>query len=99
MSAAHEAMLAKLAELARAVEDAQAYEHDRGLASHRSRRHAGDTLRCLRHWREHVTDAERSATVKRVVADGTVATRAASADKQVNVVCTKEPPKCQPHHP
>jgi hypothetical protein len=79
---------AKLALIARAVEDARAYEHEHALARHDTRKHAANTLRSLRRWQVAVA----ADTVKHVVADGTAAKRAASADKQVNVVCTKELP-------
>jgi hypothetical protein len=65
-----EAMHAKLALIARAVEDARAYEHEHGLARHDTRQCPRATLRSLRQWREHFTDAEQRATLSsRAVAD------------------------------
>jgi hypothetical protein len=86
---AADSLAAQLEDIAAAIEQARAFEHEHGLSSSRTRKLPADTLRSLRRWRTAVT----GDTVTCVVAEGTAATRAASADKkQVNVVCTEEPP-------
>ena len=42
---------AMLADIARAVEDARAFQHEHGFGSGRTRKLPGDMLRILRRWR------------------------------------------------
>jgi hypothetical protein len=65
---ARETLDAKLALIARAVEDARAYEHEHGLARHDTRKHAGNALRTLRHWRVTVNAERRSTLPSKAVA-------------------------------
>jgi len=74
-----------------AVEDAREHEHEASLANHHSRKLPADCLRILRRWRSSTASASERATLQQVVANGTAAERAASADRQVNV-CAEEPP-------
>jgi hypothetical protein len=74
-----------------AIRDAQAFEHEHGLSTRHTRKLPANTLRSLHRWQTATASASHGDTVKRVVADGTGIIRAASADKQVNVVCTEEP--------
>jgi len=87
MTTAEAELVAMLDTAEAAIRDAQAFEHEHGLASRHTRKLPADTLRIIRRWRT----AASGDTLTPVVADGTAAKRAASADKQVNVVCTEEP--------
>jgi len=72
---------AKLAAIARAVEDARTFEHEHGLTSRTTRKLAASTLHSLRRWQQTAASSADGDTVKRVVGDG-AAVRAASADTQ-----------------
>jgi len=89
---------ALLAALELTIRDAQAFQHEHRLASSRTRKLPGDMLRTLHRWQKVNDPAASADTLCEVVANGTGITRAASADKQVNVVCTEEPPVPAAHH-
>jgi hypothetical protein len=78
--------------IAVAIGRARTFEYEYGLSSRHSRKSGASTLHSLRRWQQATASAPASDTVSPVVVDGTVATRAASADKPANAVCTEELP-------